>query len=338
MTGPRACDRCLLPETMPGVVIGEDGLCTVCAATPSAADLADRRLGRRTAVDTVIAARRGARPYEVIVAFSGGKDSSFTLRHLVVERGLRCLAVTIDNGFLSTDTFANCKAVCGALGVDHLLFTPSSRFVERMYRVSVEDGGLHPPAATRRASAICLSCIMLINTHVLQKAIELGVPMVAGGYLAGQVPADGAVMMLRPRGQARIRAASVDRLAASFGEDARDYFELRVPDDADAAVAVINPMLGIELSEQEVIEAIVPLGWVKPRDTGLTSTNCRLNDLGVYLHSRRHGFHPYALEVAEQLRHGTLSRADAERKLGTVPTQEEVRWLADRLHLSPDVC
>jgi hypothetical protein len=336
MSAAAACARCLLPTTVPGVGIDATGLCATCRSTPDEAALAHERQALRTIMAAAVDERRGARPYEVVVAYSGGKDSSFALRHLVEGLGLRCLAVTIDNGFLSQDTFANCKAVCGALGVDHMIFAPSARFTERMYRLSAEGDGLHPPSAIRRASAICSSCITLINTHVLQKAFELGAPMVAGGYLGGQVPRDGALMTVRSSVQARARTSVVKRFVDVLGEEARPYFELRADPGADVSIMVMNPMLGIDLGEEEIIAALLPMGWKRPTDTGITSTNCRLNDLGVYLHTRRHGFHPYALEVADQLRHGVLSRADAERKLHTLPGREDVRWLADRLKLAAD--
>jgi tRNA(Ile)-lysidine synthase TilS/MesJ len=333
----RVCMRCLLPDTMPGLSFNSEGLCSICQETPSLEVLAADRASLRAKLSAVIDAHRGKRPYEVIVAFSGGKDSSFTLKYLAGELGLRCLAVTIDNGFLSGGTYANCKAVCDALGVDHLLFTPNARFAKRMYRVSAQSDDIHAPSAIKRASSICSSCIAMINTFMLQKAMELRVSIVAGGYLGGQVPRDGALMSIRPGQQVRIRTSMVNRLVKVLGEDSRPYFDLATQAaDADHEVTVINPMLGVDLSEDAILASLAPLGWVRPKDTGRTSTNCRLNDLGVYIHARRHGFHPYAMEIAEQLRQGTLSIDRAKSKLEDLPQRAEVRWLADQIGLSPN--
>jgi tRNA(Ile)-lysidine synthase TilS/MesJ len=282
-------------------------------------------------------AHRGARPYECVLAYSGGKDSSYTLKLLTEQYQLRCVAVTIDNGFLSEDTLANCRAVCGSLGVDHLLFTPSRNFMQRMYRTSVEHEDVHAAAAIQRASSICNSCISLVNTYILQKALELGAPLVAGGYLAGQLPRDASVMKLRPGQMVKMRTSMVNRFVRFFGEEARPYFELtRAGEDATRELIVVNPMLGLSVREDEILASLEPLGWKRPRDTGVTSTNCRLNDLGVYMHSRRHGFHPYALEIADQLRHGLMTREEAEVKLDTLPTLADVAWLADRIGVQSD--
>jgi tRNA(Ile)-lysidine synthase TilS/MesJ len=325
---------------VPGLTFDETGLCSLCLGTPEVGVLAQERAALRATIRAETERQR-LRPdrgaYDAIVAYSGGKDSSYTLKLLVQEHGLRCLALTIDNGFLSDATYGNCRAVCGALGTDHLLFTPSRQFTQALYRTSATDESLHAPAAIKRASSICSSCISMINTHVLQKALELGIGLVAGGYLGGQVPRSGGLMRVKPGRQGRMRRGIVEQMVGRVGEQARRYFELPLPPGAEEReIVIVNPMLGVDLEEAEIVAALAPLGWVAPRDTGVTSTNCRLNDLGVYMHSKRHGFHPYAMEIAEQLRHGTLSRADALAKLNALPSRAQVGWLAERIGLGPD--
>lgn len=329
------CPRCLLPETVPGLDFDDEGLCDICRQTPPVEELAAVRAGLRREMDEVLARHRDVRPVACVVAFSGGKDSSYTLLRLIEDHGLACLAITIDNGFLSSGTLDNCRAICGALGVDHVLFTPHRGFMERMYRASAEDEGVHPPAAVQRASAICTSCINLINTHMIQRALEIGAPLIAGGYIGGQLPRDASTVTLRPGLQARLRTSMVNRFVRHFGEEARPYFE--VPDRGRTPeVTIVNPMLGLDVGEDEILAALEPLGWRRPVDTGVTSTNCRLNDLGVYMHTRRHGFHPYAFEIADQLRHGLTTRPEALRKLETLPAAEDVAWLAQRIGVRPD--
>lgn len=331
------CKRCLLPSTMPGLSISEDDLCDICQITPPVSEIKENQKRLRKEMDDVISRCRGASPYEVVVAYSGGKDSSYTLKMLVEEYGLRVIAVTIDNGFLGHSVMDNCKAVCGSLGVDHILFTPSKSFTETLYKRSVEDSSLHSKASIKRASSICASCIMMINTHMLQKAVQLKAPIVAGGYIGGQVPRDGAVMSIKPGRQSSMRDKAVDRFESSVGHNARQYFSLPTEGlDAEREIIVINPMLGLSISEEDIIKALEPMGWKRPKDTGRTSTNCRLNDLGVYIHSNKYKFHPYAMEVAEQLRGGTMTREKAEKKLNILPTRIEVTELAHQIGLSDD--
>jgi hypothetical protein len=333
----RHCPRCLLPETVPALTFDANGLCNICQATPSIEELAERRQQVCRELEAIMAVHRHITPYACVVAFSGGKDSSYTLKMLIERHQLRCLAVTINNGFLSKGTAENCRVVCESLGVDHIFYTPNQQFVRRMYGVSAVNEEMHAPAAIQRASSICNSCIGLINTHILRTAIEVGAPLVAGGYIGGQLPKDSARMTIRPGLQARIRTAMVSRYVEAFGDDARSYFDLgplaNVP---DREIIVINPMLGCALREEEIIGDIERLGWRRPTDTGLSSTNCRLNDLGIYIHTRRHGFHPYAFEIADQLRHGLATLEEATHKLETLPAHSDIAWMADRLKLSTD--
>lgn len=316
---------------MPGIRIDDSGLCNICRNTPPLAELARQRSKINEEVGDVIRAARGAKPYDCIVAYSGGKDSSYTLKYLVEQHRLSCLAVTVDNGFLSDQVAGNCRAVCGQLGVDHVMFTPKSSFMTKMYRESALSETMHAPAAIQRASSICNSCISLINSHILRVAMQHGARLIAGGYLGGQLPRDASALRLRPGRTSTIRQSMIGRFVGHFGAEAGAYFELPENASSDTEIMVINPMLGLSVGEAEIIEELEPLGWKRPTDTGITSTNCRLNDLGVYIHSRRHGFHPYIFEIADQIRHGLLTREAGIAKLLAIPDHQQVGWLASRL-------
>lgn len=324
------CRRCVLTSAIPGISFDASGLCSICQKTPAQNILADQRERSRREMEGAFANARSRGSYDCVVAFSGGKDSSYVLKLLVEQYGLRCLAVTIDNGFLSSGVVDNCKAVCGKLGVDHVMFTPKSTFMTGMYHASAVSEQMHPKAAIQRASSICNSCIGVINTHMLRVAIDQNIPMIAGGYIGGQLPKDTAIFRLNLNANAPLRASSVRRFVGHFGSDAKQYFDLPA-DAANREIIVVNPMLGLMVSEHDIVAALEPLGWKRPTDTGLTSTNCRLNDLGVYIHSRRHGFHPYIFEMADQVRHGLLDRDAAIAKLNAIPNYNQVEWLAQKI-------
>ena len=118
---------------------------------------------------------------------AGGKDSSYILYHLKREYDLRLLAFLIDNDFVSTQAFVNARAVTETLGVDLIICRPDPRFTHTMYRVRLEQD-LYSPDQLRRANAACLSCINLINSRVLDEAVMRRVPIIAGGYIGGQIP------------------------------------------------------------------------------------------------------------------------------------------------------
>ena len=68
-------------------------------------------------------------------------------------------------------------------------------------------------------------------------------------------------------------------------------------------------------STLRLFETIKELGWQKPGDTDVNSTNCLLNSLGNTIHKRQHGFHPYASELSKLIREGYISRENALSKI-----------------------
>jgi hypothetical protein len=330
------CSRCVLPETFPGIDFDEAGVCSVCRQTPDVVALRGQRQRLKARMDEAIERVRGGRKYDCLVAFSGGKDSSYTLKLLVQQYGLSCLALTIDNGFLSDQALRNCRAVTRELSADFSLFTPAPDFMRGMYRASIDQPALHTPAAITRASAVCNSCISLINAQMLQTALAHEIPLIAGGYLSGQVPKDAAVLELDIAAHGKTRSASLRRYAEVFGPGAVKYFRVDPPHRAavggataggaagGARVTLINPMLTVEMSEEAIIEEISQLGWRPSPDTGRNSSNCRLNDLGVLVHHRRHGFNPYVAEIAEQVRLGLMDRETALAKAAAIPAPADV--------------
>lgn len=333
MTEAVLCTRCVLTNAVPGVVL-HDGICNICTDSSGSEATKLRRLELSSEMIKIIDQKRNKSEYDCIVAFSGGKDSSYTLMMLTKNLGLRCLAVTVDNGFISDQAITNCKSVTSSLGVDFVTYTPAFDFMRTMYVKSMQDDSLHVKSAIRRASGACNSCINLINTYMLKTAARHGIPIVAGGYVGGQVPRDAAIMRLNLKQQQQQHATALGRKTAAFGENAKRYFDIGSLPPGSEEIVVINPMLTVSLSESEIIQAISALGWQQTVDTGLNSSNCMLNDLGILMHYRRHQFHPYAFEISEQIRSGLMSREEGLRKIGSIPKASELASQLQRLNMA----
>jgi len=54
--------------------------------------------------------------------------------------------------------------------------------------------------------------------------------------------------------------------------------------------------------------------WLRPSDTG-RSTNCLINDVGIYVHKRQRGYHNYALPYGWDVRLGQKTRDEAMEEL-----------------------
>ena len=329
----KRCTRCILPEVFPGIQFDDQGLCNFCRLEPTREDYIKLREKLHQRIGDLAESVRGKGQYDCIVALSGGKDSSYTLWMLREQYNLNCLAVTIDNGFLADQAVTNCRTITDALGADHIFYKPTFQFMKRMYTESLK-GDIHVKASITRASAICNSCINLINNYMLKLAFLMNVPVIAGGYIGGQVPRDSAVLKMNLRTLQRGRATTQANYVERFGKAAPQYFDLPdLGDESDerCTITIINPLLTIPYIEEEVIEKIKPLGWVHPKDTGANSSNCRLNDLGILNHQRRHGFNPYVGELADLVRKGLMDREVALKKVESKLDEKDMAPLMEKL-------
>ncbi len=116
------CSRCVMDTTDPLITFNEAGHCCHCT------DFLERRAkhsyqGKESdvALDRILEKiRRSGRgkKYDCVLGVSGGVDSSY-LAYIITQRGLRPLAVHMDNGWNSEKAVINIKNVTRGLGIDY---------------------------------------------------------------------------------------------------------------------------------------------------------------------------------------------------------------------------
>lgn len=339
---PLICRACVLPETFPGISFNIDGVCNFCQ-NASTVKLVEKQFHvLREEMAAAIQLRLGTSSkgdYDCVVAYSGGKDSTYTLKLLSQTYGLRCLAVTIDNGFMSEQARKNCDTVTTALGIDYVVFKPASSFMNNMYLQSIKKPEVHAKAAIKRASNLCNSCINLINIQMIRYAIQHKISIVAGGYIGGQVPKDAAILDIDLATLVKTRQSMHNKYVSFFGDESRQYMQLSehlTSDQEIKSILIINPMLTVHASEDEIVADISMIGWKRTQDTGMNSSNCRLNDLGIAIHNKQYGFNPYVFEISEQVRNGLMDRNTALGKAMSIPEMSQVVWQANAIGLKVD--
>lgn len=128
----RRCTRCILPETMPFIEFDANGVCNYCRNYRSRS-----LLGRPALEETLASFRKGKGEIDCLVAFSGGRDSSFGLHLLKKEFGMTPLAYTFDWGMVTGLGRRNQARMCGALGVEHLWISADIRKQREYIRKNV---------------------------------------------------------------------------------------------------------------------------------------------------------------------------------------------------------
>lgn len=332
----RVCNRCVLPETFPGISFDEEGICNFCGEAEKASD-ADTKADYRNRFEQLLREHRGTSAYDVIVCYSGGKDSTYTLSVLKEKYELNILAVTMDNGFVSPRARNNIEAVVENLGIDHILFKPRYDVLARVFRCCAEKD-IFPLTALEKASSICLACMGFVKYSTLRMALERNIPFVAYGWSPGQAPVTSSIINTGPNIMRMTQKSLFKPLYDIAGEDIRPYFlEEKHFDKSYRFPYYIHPLAFLDYDEKEIFNSIGEMGWKLPEDVDANSTNCLLNSLGNAIHRKRLGFHPYAFELANMVRDGYLDRRTAITRLNETENPEIMETVRSKLSIDNDL-
>jgi len=312
------CKRCGLIDTFPGISFNEEQICNYCLNT-HVPDEKEKDLYLNK-FQVLLESVRSKQPFDVLVAYSGGKDSTYTLYMLTEKYKLNALSLVFDNGFISEQAKHNIRNVTDKLGAANIIVKPPFGLMKKVFSTAASRD-IYSPKTLDRASSICTSCIGMVKGMILKTALSYRIPLVAFGWSPGQAPISSAIMQTNPRLQRISHRTVRDRMINLVGDEIRPYFLSDEDLSIDASIWPVNihPLAFTEYDEASIIETIRSLGWVKPEDTDPNSTNCLLNALANYLHRKRFNFHPYAWEIAGIVRSGSMNREEGIEKV----TQEE---------------
>jgi N-acetyl sugar amidotransferase len=118
---PVRCNRCIMDETVGGIRFDKDGVCNYCHMHDSMDKLFPiGKAGEKILKDIAVSIRKSGKgkPYDCVVGFSGGRDTSYCLHYAKEVLGLKPLAVHFDNGWTSEKARSNMENICAKLGVD----------------------------------------------------------------------------------------------------------------------------------------------------------------------------------------------------------------------------
>lgn len=323
---PVSCERCLLTTAYPGVEV-TNGICSVCSGFEDYRDDAQSYFRDTDELIRLVAAQNKGADYDALLLFSGGKDSTYALYRLM-DLGLRVLAFTFDNGYISQGAFRNIQRITEQLGVD--LEVGQVQAMDEVFKESL-----------RADSTVCSGCFRGLTTLSTHVALERGIRTVVTGLSRGQIydtklrmlfeagirdPAEieNRLMIHRKLYQAR-RDRTSGLIARQVGQSSLDdmlfldYFRYD-----DVRTAQVKEYL-----------AARDESWKNPTDTGLCSTNCRINDVGIYVHSLERGYHNYASPLSWDCRLGVVNREEGLRELADVVSRDDIIEILEKLGYSP---
>ncbi len=317
------CVRCGISDAYPGIAFDDDGVCDHCTMYATHQDEIHSYFGDLDEMVRLLKERAAAvdAPYDCLLLFSGGKDSSYVLYRLV-DLGLRVMTFTFDNGFISKTALRNVERITAELGIEHVTKTRADQ-----RKVFLES--------LRQHKSVCNGCFRSLLDLSTELAHERGIPSMVTGLSRGQIiderlswfyqngifdPAQIEPKLAIGRRIYHGESESVDQAAVDAVEVVDFYRYSDVTKD------------GIKMLLRERSSL-----WSQPGDTGFCSSNCMINDVGVYVHNAERGFHNYEAPTRWEVRLGHLRRAEADAELREPVNIERVkRMLAKIGYPDPD--
>jgi len=317
------CSICVLPETFPTIEFDHQGVCNYCRSFKGEEHQKELKKEYREKFLNLVKDHKGSGDYNVLMAYSGGKDSTYTLDVFKNHFNLRVLALTFDHGFVSPYAMKNMRIVTERLGIDHIIFKPNFEIMSKVFNISI-SGNLYSKKTLERASTICTSCMSFVKFISLKLSLEKEIPFIGYGWSPGQAPVQSSVMKTNAAFIKATQKVIYEPLHKKIGDDINPYFlENKHFKLSDKFPYNIHPLAFLDYDEENIYERIKELGWEPPKDTDPNSTNCLMNAFANQIHQEQFGFHPYAFEIAGLVRMGVLSREEGIKRL-TEPADERI--------------
>lgn len=313
------CIRCGLPSNYPNVVFDHTGTCALCLSFDTYQEKAKQYFKTPQELHTLLTPTEKKEPagYDCMMLLSGGKDSTYALAQLV-EMGANVLAYTLDNGYISEEAKANINRVAEHLGVDHIYGTTPA-----MNAIFVDS--------LKRHSNVCNGCFKTLYTLSTQVALEKGIPFIVTGLSRGQffetrlteelfwkenvdVQGIDEIILNARKAYHRVNDAVSQHLDTSMFAD----------DQVFEKVQFIDFYRYNNISMDEMMQYLEQhLPWIRPSDTG-RSTNCLINQLGIFVHKKEQGYSNYAFPYSWDVRLGHKTRQGALNEINEEINTEEV--------------
>ena len=114
----KRCNKCVLPETIPFIEFDDKGICNFCRSYKKIEYKGNEELEQEL---TKYRNKKG-NP-DCVVAFSGGRDSSYGLHYIKTVLDLNPIAYSYDWGMITDLARRNQSRLTGKLGVEHVLIS-----------------------------------------------------------------------------------------------------------------------------------------------------------------------------------------------------------------------
>ncbi len=266
------CLKCVLPDTRPGLIIGNDGVCNACKSSGSKYDTIDWAGREKQFREVVRNAQRRGSGYDCVIPVSGGKDSTWQVVRCL-EFGMHPLAVTWKTPARTVVGRKNLENLI-SLGVDHIDYSINPN-VEKKFMLK----------ALERFGSTAIPMHLALFNIPLKIAVKFDIPLVVWGensafeYGTDEEELTGF----------KLDSNWLKKFGVSHGTTAHDWI------DDQLSEKELTPYFGpgdSELEEKNVLAVF--LGYYFPWDPEVTYRVAKEHGFKSSLEGPKTGYYDYA--------------------------------------------
>ncbi len=350
IAGLKRCTRCILPETFPFIAFDDQGVCNYCHGYKPRYAGRDAKADKAKFIADMQRYRTKDGTPDTLVAFSGGRDSSYGLHLIKEEFGLTPVTFTYDWGMVTDLARRNIARICGQLGVQNILVSADIKAKRENIRKNV--------SAWLKAPDLGLVPLFMAGdkhffrvVNQLKKQMGITLDLWSANPLENTDFKTGFCGVAPDFDKSRVDFLSVGRRARMAGYYGLNflknpaYLNSSLLDTAGAFFAYyFEPRRDFyfmfdhfEWNEQEVEKTLLgEYDWELAPDT---DSSWRIGDGTApfynYIYVTARGFSEFDTFRSNQIREGMLTREDAMAAVvsNNRPRAESLRWYLDTVGL-----
>lgn len=308
----RYCVRCCIPETQEGITFDEMGICQACQSQEQKIHIDWVAREKQLRIILEEAKAKAGNNYDCILPISGGKDSTFQMHVLTKVYGMKPLAVTFSHNWYSETGWYNLMNSLEEFNVDHIMFTPNRKLVNKLARNSLCGIG-----------DACWHCHAGVGAFPLQVAVRFTIPLLIWGEsiadYSGRASHFNPVRKFDREYFTKVSAKLYPREMVNNEITERDVYPFNVPSAEECeAIGLHGIHLGdyIFWDEERQTEFVREhYGWketqVEGTYKGYKSAECIMPGVHDFTCYQKRGYGRASFHASMDMRNGLLTREEA---------------------------
>jgi len=342
----KVCKKCILPETFPGISFDEKGVCNYCNEYTAKKEQSTTNIfeDEEELISYIKKYRNSSNKYDVLVAASGGIDSTNALVKIVEKYKLRPLVYHNDDGYVSSIASQNVRKLCAKLDVDLFTWQHEMGFMSNLFKY-INQSNLK--------FSTCLLCGTILYINNIELARKFNIPLIINGF------SKGAASMITNRDRYVAIVGEVMQEVAKYGDTEflrifknkfrlmEEHIILNSKEDFETS-RKLNKTLFIpyymfkfyktdkEAYKKEMSERF---GWEPmPASYPRRTTNCEMIWLNTYRDLKEMNYTYFTEEYAQLIRDGEFTREEAMEDLKFNPPEGILKRFAERINFEGMEC